>query len=212
VIDLERHSRLATVRTPVLVLEQQVGPHLPSGKLPVLVLATRNLRVLKQLGVEADPLDLDASDGDPAAIAPGPGEDVAYTRAHRGCQPPRGNGPVVEAGRAVTQIGTASAPPGIALGLLAAMDGLPPMLHFGKKERMMHLSLWRLFCPHQGHAAGFAARDNFEHALLQHTVLGAPVAQTDDKGLDPMHHGSPPREQESRPLEGTRHQRLLASV
>src|SRR5260370_317080 len=184
VIDLGRHLRLATVRTAIVVFVQQVGPYLPPGKLPVLVLDARDLRVLKQLGVEADLLDVDADDGEPSAIAPGPGEDVAHTGTQRGRQPPFGNGPVVEARRAVTQIGTASAPPGAALGLLAVMDGLPAMLHFGAKERMMHLSLWRRFCPHQSHAAGSAARINFEHALLQHTVLDAPVAQTDDKGLD----------------------------
>jgi len=112
----------------------------------------------------------------------------------------------------VTQIGAASTPPGISLGLFASMDGLPSMLHFGEKERMMHLSLWRLFSPDHGHAGDSAARVNFEHALLQHAVLGAPVAQTDDKGLDPMNYRSPPREQESRPLGSTRHQRLLVSV
>jgi hypothetical protein len=115
-------------------------------------------------------------------------------------------------GRSVTQIGTASTPPGIALGLLASMDGLPAMLHFGAKERMMHLSLWRLFRPRQGHAAGPAARVNFEHVLLQHAVLEVPVAQPDDKGLDPMNHRPPAREQEPRPPGGTRHQRLLVSV
>src|SRR2546422_10095518 len=37
VIDLKSNSGLATVRTAIRVLEQQVGPHLPPGKLPVLV-------------------------------------------------------------------------------------------------------------------------------------------------------------------------------
>src|SRR6266567_3136601 len=106
------------------------------------------------------------ADGHPSAVSPGPGEDVTHTGAHRGRQPPFGNSPGVEAWRAVTQIGTASTPSGIALGLLASMDELSSMLHFGAKERMMHLSRWRLFCPHQGHAAGSAARVNFEHALL----------------------------------------------
>src|SRR5260370_29828082 len=212
VIDLERTICLATVSTPIRVLEQQIGPHLPSSKLAVLVLDAVDLRVLKQLGVEAHPLDLDAADGDPSAIAPGPGEDVAHTGEQRGRQPPIGNGPVVEAGRSVTQIGTASPPPGISLGLLTSMDGLPSMLHFGEKERMMHLSLWRFFSPDHGHAAGSASRVNFEHALLQHAVLGPPFAQTDDKGLDPMNHRPPPRDQESRPLGGTRHQRLFVSL
>src|SRR5207244_1066461 len=94
VIDLERNLRLAAVRTPVRVLEQQVGPHLPTGKLPVLVLDALDLGVLKQLGVEADLLDLDAADGDQAAIALGPGEDIAYTGEERGRQPPFGNGPI----------------------------------------------------------------------------------------------------------------------
>jgi hypothetical protein len=65
---------------------------------------------------------------------------------------------------------------------------------------MMQLSLCSCFCPHQGHAADSAAGVNFEHALLQHALLGALVAQTDDEGLDPMHHLPPPLEQESRPL------------
>ncbi len=212
VIDLERNLRLAAVRAPVRVLEQQVGSHLPSSQLPVLVLDARDLRVLKQLGVEADLLDLDAADGGKASIAPGPGEDVAQAGEQRGRQPAIGFGPVGEAGRAVTQIGTASAPPGLALGLLTTMYSLPSMLHFGAKERMMHLSLRRLLCPHHGHAAGFATRVNFEHALLQHALLDAPVAQTDDKGLDPVHHRPPPRQQESRSLGATRHQGLLVSV
>src|SRR6266702_4824357 len=122
VIDLERNLRLAAVRAPVRVLEQQVGSHLPSSQLPVLVLDARDLRVLKQLGVEADLLDLDAADGGKASIAPGPGEDVAQAGEQRGRQPAIGFGPVGEAGRAVTQIGTASAPPSIALGLLASMN------------------------------------------------------------------------------------------
>ena len=57
VINLEGHLRLATVRTPILVFVQQVGAYLPSGKLPVLVLNARDLRVVKELGVEADPLE-----------------------------------------------------------------------------------------------------------------------------------------------------------
>src|SRR5260370_12015540 len=77
VIDLERTICLATVSTPILVLEQQVGPHFPSSKLPLLVLDALDLRVLKQLGVEAHPLDLDAPHSDPSPTPPRPRDDVA---------------------------------------------------------------------------------------------------------------------------------------
>src|SRR5205085_6140870 len=64
VIDLERDLRLPAVGTAIRVLVQQVSPHLPAGQPPVLVLDALDLWVLKQLGVEADLLDLDAAEGD----------------------------------------------------------------------------------------------------------------------------------------------------
>jgi hypothetical protein len=58
VINLKRDMGLPTIGASILILAEQVGAHFPSGKLAVLVVYAGDLRVLKQLGVEAHALDL----------------------------------------------------------------------------------------------------------------------------------------------------------
>jgi hypothetical protein len=62
-------------------LFQKIGSHLPAGQFPTLIFDPRDLRVRKQLGIELDALHIDADNGRPALIAPGPGKDIPNPRA-----------------------------------------------------------------------------------------------------------------------------------
>ena len=84
VINLKGKIGLPTIGASVLILDEQVGTHFPSGKLTVLILHSVDLRVLKQLRVEAHALDLQTGDRRPAGEPVCPSDDVANTAQDRG--------------------------------------------------------------------------------------------------------------------------------
>src|SRR6266851_3170184 len=61
VVELERAASLPAIGTPIRVLDEQVRPALPSRTRALLIFAATDLRVLQELGVEADALHLDAA-------------------------------------------------------------------------------------------------------------------------------------------------------
>ena len=59
------------------------------------------------------------------------------------------------------------------------------MAHLREQDSRVDFSLLSFLYPGQRHAAGPAARIDFERQRLQRAVLHAPVPQSDDKGVTP---------------------------
>jgi len=203
---------LPTIGASVLILEQQIGSHLPPGQFAVLVFHPLDFRVLEQVRVEAHLLDLDAADGRPASEAIGPRDEVFDPGEDRRRQPALRDGPVVKTRCAVSQIGAAPSPPSVGLGLFVLMDLLSTVSHFRKINGVMHLSLWGHFSAGKRHPACPAARIDLEGKRLQERVFHTPIAESDDEGRDPVDDCPAASEQESCSFGCAGHERFFVSV
>ncbi len=212
VVDLEGRVGLPTIGAPIRILAEQIGTDFPSGQRAGLVVNSLNFRMLQQLGVKADALHFDARERCPTGEAGCPADHVADTREQGGRQPAPLDPPVQKAGSAMPQIGASASASGVGLFPFGPMHRLSPMADLREEDSRVDFSLLSFFYPGQRHAAGPAARIDFERQRLQHAVLHAPVPQSDDKGAHAMDHRSPMCEQEACPFGRARHERLFVSV
>src|SRR5258708_6570252 len=109
VVELERAVGLPAIGTPIRVLDEQIRPALPSRTRALLILGAADLRVLQELGVEADTLHLDAAHGRPAGQPVRAGDGIAHPGEQRRRQPPSGNPPACEARPSLPQAAVAAA-------------------------------------------------------------------------------------------------------
>ena len=212
VVELERRVGLPTIGAAIHILAEQIGTDFPSGQRAVLVCNPLNFRMLQQLGVEADALHFNAREWCPTGEAGCPADHVADTREQGGRQPAPLAPPVQKAGSAMPQIGASASASGVGLLLFGPMHLLSPMADLREQDSRVDFSLLSFLYPGQRHAAGPAARIDFERQRLQRAVLHAPVPQSDDKGAHAMDHRSPMCKQEASPFGRARHEWLFVSV
>src|SRR5260221_330693 len=109
-------------------------------------------------------------------------------------------------------IGDSAWATGVAFSLFGPTPSLSPMAALREQHSSVDFSLFSFLYPGQRHAAGPAARIDFERQRLQRAVLHAPVPQSDDKGVHTMDHRSPMCKQEACPFGRARHEWLFVSV
>lgn len=206
VVKLERAVGLPAIGTPVLVLDEQIRPGLPSSTRALLVLGAADLRILQELGVESDTLHLDAARGRPADQPVRPGDGIANPGAQGRGQPADRHSPIVEARRPVPQVGASAAPAGVSLRDFVLMDPLAAVADFAEKDGMMDGSLLRLLHAGQRDARRLRSGIDFERERLERSVFHTPIFEANDERLHPVHHGTAPLEQESRPFGRAGHQ------
>ncbi len=212
VVKLERAASLPAVGTAILVLDEDVRPGLPSSTRALLILGAADLRVLQELGVESDALHLDAVRRRPASEPVRPGDGIANPGEQGRWQPATRNPPVVEAGRSVPQVNASAASAGVSLRDFVRMDLFAPVADFAEKNGMMDYSLLRLLHAGQRDACRLRPRIDFERERLERSVFHTPVFESNDERLHPMHHGTAPLEQESRPFGRTGHQWMFLLI
>ncbi len=103
---------------------------------------------------------------------------------------------------------------GFRLRLLAhgCMHLLAPVAYLREVDAVMDLALRGGFHPHHGHPARSGPRVDLQNKRLHHRFLQPAIFEANDKRGPPMHHGSSPREQQSRLLWRAGHQWLLVFV
>ena len=92
------------------------------------------------------------------------------------------------------------------------MDPLAPVADFGEKDGMMDGSLLCLLHASQRDARRLRSGIDFERERLERGVFHTPIFEADDERLHPMHHGTAPLEQESRPFGRTGHQGVFLMI
>ena len=125
VVEFKGHSLLPTIRTPVAIFDQQIGAQFPARKPAVLILRPRDLRILDELHVETDPLDLETADRCEASIPSRPGHDVVHAGADRRRQPASWTSSIEKARGAVSQVGRSPAPAAAACFCLPSSTASP---------------------------------------------------------------------------------------
>jgi hypothetical protein len=212
VVEFERHVLLATIHTRIGVFDQEIASEFPTGKLPSLVFLSGYFRILDELHVKTDALDLDARERRPLPKAPGPGQAVLKAGKQRRRQPSLRDTTVEKSWGAVTQIGRAPPPPRLLLGQFVGVNVCASMGHFCKQDGVVHLSFSGLLDPGNGHPGRLGPWIEFERQRLEYRVLQASIFEPDDKGPHPHNHGSSPGQKQPGSFGRTGHQWALPFV
>ena len=85
------------------------------------------------------------------------------------------------------------------------MHLLASVADFGKKDGMMDGSLLCFLHAGQRNAGRLRSGIDFERERLEHSVFHPPIFEANDERLHPMHDGTAPLEQETRPFGRTGH-------
>jgi hypothetical protein len=151
VVKLKRDIGAVAVGAVPLPFFEQVGADFPTDQLPSLVVDAGELWILQQLGVEFDPLDLDAAQRGEALIAFAPMDDLLDAAAQGWSQPSRRTPPVEKTRRAIAEVGAPS-PSTIARSLdKRLVDRFAPMFELCQVQRVVDNTLCCLLLTHQGH-------------------------------------------------------------
>ena len=142
VVQFKRTVRLAAVGAPIRILDEQIGARFPASKGALLVVRTRNLRMLEQVRVEADSLHFDAAYRCEASTPLRPGAHIADAGTQRRRQPALGEAAVGETSSAISEIG-ASAAAGVPLGLFGLLNLVPAVGDLSEEDGMMGFPCWR---------------------------------------------------------------------
>jgi hypothetical protein len=157
VIDLKGRVNAPTVHALSPTFLQQIRADFPPDEFSSLIANAREFRVLEQLHVELDALDIDAFHRHPALILSGPGEHIANARTERGREPPRLATTIAKAWSPIPQVGRTPAP-AMACALAQQIPHLlPAMPQFRQVQRVMNFSLTCLFYSRQRQARRFRA-------------------------------------------------------
>jgi hypothetical protein len=81
VVEFKGHPLLATIGTRVVIFDEEIGAQFPPRKLAVLVIHACDFRILDELHVETDPLNLDPAQRGKAAGPSRPAYHIVHTGA-----------------------------------------------------------------------------------------------------------------------------------